>query len=284
MGAQGGRTLRRLGIEGRHRQRNAPSGAEWAGAPTGHRSVLAYDISQCRYKTSQGDSRMTTGYRQPQHQNQNHNQNRAGAAGASFTYDCVRCPNSVGVVKTLGSSAMLCAECAVERLLQPKSPRRPDAPDVTLQITATDLALMLGIAYEEGKIAGMPPEVDEPAAPAAPAAPAPAPAQRQPAPPRSQAQEPRQRPPVDPSRQPPQAVQPPPPEAQPQAPTPASAAPGIKACKACQQPIQPQYTYCIEHRPPLCGQCGVNKLSWSTQRGDWFEVCYTCRPQRRAAA
>ena len=256
MGAQGGRTLRRLGIEVRHRQRNAPSGAEWTGAPTGHRSALAYDISQCRYKTRQGDSRMTTGYRQPQHQNQNHNQNRAGAAGASFTYGCVRCPNSVGVVKTLGSSAMLCAECAVERLLQPKSPRRPDTPDVTLQITATDLALMLGIAYEEGKIAGMPPEVDEPAAPAAP---------------------------MNPSRQPPQAVQPPP-QAQPQAPTPASAAPSVKACKACQQPIQPQYTYCIEHRPPLCGQCGVNKLSWSTQRGDWFEVCYTCRPQRRAAA
>lgn len=210
-----------------------------------------------------------------QHPNRNH----AGvAAGAALIYDCVRCPNSVGAVKTLGSEALLCAECAVERLLLPESPRRPDAPDVTLQMSAADLAHMLSIAYEEGKLAALPPEVDAPAQQASPSKPASASA----APPALR--QPDQNPPPAPQSQASAwdngSAQNAPRPTQPGA----TASTGAKACKACQQPIQPQYTYCYDHRPPLCGQCGVNKLSWSSRRGDWFEVCYTCRPQRRAAA
>ena len=200
--------------------------------------------------------------------------------GAFPHYDCARCDTGIGVVKTLGAEAMLCEECAVARLLGPNGTPQMNAPaDVTLQIAAPDLARLLVIAYEEGKIAGMPPDLD------APDAPSPAPT-AMPSPPSTQRQPPRANPPRQSDR--PAHPPAPSPQAQPQnqapAPAPASAAPGVKACKACRQPIQPHYTYCYNHRPPLCGQCGVNKLSWSTQRGEWFEVCYTCRPARRAAA
>ena len=178
--------------------------------------------------------------------------------------DCARCPNTLGVVATLGKAALLCEECAVERLLQPKGAAAPP-PNVILQLSADALSGLLTIAYEEGKVAAMPPELDAPAA----------------APPNPLA------PPVAPLSPPSTPLSPPSTPAPPPS-TPAplhnpNVDPNAKACKLCDRAIKPQYTYCIEHRPPLCGQCGKGRLGWNNSRGDWFDVCYNCRSSRQAA-
>ena len=62
-----------------------------------------------------------------------------------------------------------------------------------------------------------------------------------------------------------------------------------KKCKvnACRKGIKEQFTYCYDHRPPICGNCvSGNKVGYSTERNEWFPTCYECAmamPQGGAA-